>query len=135
MKSTVFYRVNFFDTDAMSVVHHANYIRWFEIGRSDFLRQNDISLLDLMADGYSFPIFEVAAKYHVSGKYDDILRIETTPQALTRVKMVFTYEIFREKDNILLVTGSSTNVFTKAATGKITRLDDGYYKKLIAGLK
>ena len=63
MIARVEHRVNFYDTDAMEVVHHANYIRWFEIGRVEFLRQAGITLGELMADGYVFPITEVSAKF------------------------------------------------------------------------
>ena len=67
MVTTVAHKVNFYDTDAMAVVHHSNYIRWFEIGRVEFLRQAGITLTELMDDGYVFPITEVSAKYMNSG--------------------------------------------------------------------
>lgn len=61
MVTTVRHKVNFYDTDAMAVVHHSNYIRWFEIGRVEFLREAGITLNQLMDDGYVFPITEVSA--------------------------------------------------------------------------
>ena len=63
MAVAVEHRVNFYDTDAMNVVHHANYIRWFEIGRVEYLRSLGITLDDLMSDGFLFPITEVKAKF------------------------------------------------------------------------
>ena len=63
MISRVEHRVNFYDTDAMAVVHHSNYIRWFEIGRVEFLRMLGITLNDMMEDGYVFPITDVKCKY------------------------------------------------------------------------
>ena len=51
MEVKAYHRVNFYDTDAMGVVHHANYIRWFEIGRVEFLRALGITLGDLMEAG------------------------------------------------------------------------------------
>lgn len=130
MVSITKYRVNFFDTDAMAVVHHANYIRWFEIGRVEFLRQIGITLNDMMEDGYVFPITEVRCKYVASGKFDDVLRIETTPVALDKVKMEFSYNIYRDSDNTLLVKGFTQNVFTSKKTGHITRLPAKYYLKM-----
>ena len=65
MISRVDYHVNFFDTDAMEVVHHSNYIRWFEIGRVEFLRMANITLGELMDDGIVFPITAVSAKCSV----------------------------------------------------------------------
>ena len=134
MVTKVKHRVNFYDTDAMAVVHHANYIRWFEIGRVEFLRAAGITLNALMADGFVFPITEVQASYTASGKFDDDLVIETTPTALTRVKMAFDYRVLREKDGVLLVEGHTQNVFTSQASGMITRLPNMYYEKLKAAL-
>ena len=129
MVTTVAHKVNFYDTDAMAVVHHSNYIRWFEIGRVEFLRQAGITLTELMDDGYVFPITEVSAKYMNSGYFDDELIIETTPVALTKAKMAFSYRVLRACDDTVLVTGFTQNVFTSRATGKITRLPDKYYDK------
>ena len=93
MPITVEHRVNFYDTDAMEVVHHANYIRWFEIGRVAYLRRIGIMLGALMDAGYVFPIIKVGAEFHAPGHFDDTLRIETTATALTKAKMAFTYRI------------------------------------------
>ena len=134
MVTIVAHKVNFYDTDAMAVVHHSNYIRWFEIGRVEFLRQAGITLTELMDDGYVFPITEVSAKYMNSGYFDDELIIETTPVALTKAKMAFSYRVLRACDDTVLVTGFTQNVFTSRATGKITRLPDKYYDKLKAML-
>ncbi len=135
------HKVNFYDTDAMAVVHHANYIRWFEIGRVEFLREAGITLGELMDAGYVFPITDVKAKYVSPGKFDDELIIETRPKALTKVKMVFNYRILR-KDVVdgkevetLLVEGSTQNVFTKEETGVITRLPEVFYEKLKKALE
>ncbi len=123
-------RVHFYDTDEMGVVHHANYIRWFEIGRVEFLRAIGITLKDLMSDGILFPLTEVNAKFIHSSDFDDVLEIKTTATELTKVKMAFDYEISRKSDGKILVTGHSQNVFTKAETGKISRLPEKYYSKL-----
>ena len=130
MAITISHRVHFYDTDAMAVVHHANYIRWFEIGRVEYLRQIGITLGELMADGFLFPITDIDARYHASGKFDDTVLIETTAIALTKAKMTFGYRILRESDGVLLVTGHSQNVFTSMETGKVVRLPEKYYAKL-----
>jgi len=128
------HRVNFYDTDAMAVVHHANYIRWFEIGRVEFLREAGITLNELMKDGFVFPITEVSAKYVSPARFDDELIIETIPTALTKVKMAFDYRVLRVLDGTLLVQGHTQNVFTSRETGMITRLPAKYYEKLKAAL-
>jgi len=125
---TAEYHVNFFDTDAMAVVHHANYIRWFEIGRVEYLRKYGITLDDMMEDGFVFPITKIEAKYLSPGHFDDVLEIETTATALTKAKMAFSYRVLRKGTGEVLVTGRSQNVFTRKDTGHITRLPEKYYE-------
>jgi len=122
------YRVKFFDTDTFGVVHHSNYIRWFETGRVEFLRELGIDLNEMMNDGILFPIVEVSAKFHVPAHFDDVLEIETTAEALTKAKMKFNYKIYRRGEEKILAEGTSTNVFTSG--GKICRLPEKYYSLL-----
>ena len=121
------HKVHFFDTDTMGVVHHANYIRWFEIGRVEYLRSIGIDLNEMMSDGILFPITKIEAQYHSPAHFDDLLEIETAARALTKAKMEFEYRIFRSGEEKILVTGYSQNVFTNKENGKITRLPDKYY--------
>ncbi len=128
---TVREKVRFVETDMMGVVHHANYFRWFEMGRVEFLRQAGILLLDLMADGIVFPITEVSCQYRASARFDDYILIETIPKVLSKAKMEFTYRVIRERDGILLAEGYTQNVFTDT-NGKIVRLSGRYYELLQA---
>ena len=129
---TTKYRVKFFDTDTFGIVHHSNYIRWFETGRVEFLRALGIDLNELMSDGILFPIIEVSAKFHAPAKFDDELEIETTAEALTKAKMKFNYAIRKCGEEKILAEGMSTNVFT--SDGKICRLPDKYFSKIVKGL-
>lgn len=133
MPVTVAHRVNFYDTDAMEVVHHANYIRWFELGRVAYLRRLGITLGALMDAGYVFPITKVSAEFQAPGRFDDELVIETTATALTKVKIAFSYHILNEQGT-LLVRGFSENVFTSRATGRIARLPKAFYEPLTAAM-
>ena len=130
---TTSHRVKFFDTDTMGVVHHSNYIRWFETGRVEFLRKLDITLTEMMNDGILFPIVEITAKFHAPAKFDDDLEIVTTAEALTRAKMKFNYTIRRRGEEKILVEGTSTNVFT--VDGKICRLPEKFFSRLERGLQ
>lgn len=123
-------RVNFFDTDAMAVVHHANYIRWFERGRVEYMRRAGVELNDIMEAGYVFPITKVECNYKNSAKFDDIVEIRTKMTAVSRAKMDFSYDVVRASDELLLAYGSTRIVFTKMETGKIARLPDIFFKKL-----
>lgn len=129
MSVTASHRVHFYETDQMGVVHHANYFRWFEIGRVEFLRSIGVTLGELIDDGILFPITEIDAKFHSPARCDDLITIETVPVELTKVKLVFDYKISRGDQ--LLVTGHSLNVFTDLESGKIIRVPDKYYEKFL----
>ena len=128
---TVREKVRFVETDMMGVVHHGNYFRWFEMGRVEYLRQAEILLTELMAEGIVFPITDVDCQYKSSAKFDDQILIETTLVEVSPVKMIFTYKVLREVDRLLLATGRTQNLFTDM-NGKIIRLPSKYYSKLQA---
>lgn len=79
-------KVRFVETDMMGVVHHANYLRWFEMGRVAYLRACGISLGELMADGVIFPITEVRAKYKNSCTFDDDFEVQVKMSAFNKAK-------------------------------------------------
>ncbi|MDU2064137.1 MAG: thioesterase family protein [Sporomusaceae bacterium] len=124
-------KVRFVETDLMGVVHHSYYFNWFEMGRVEYLRQAGILLNDLLAQGIVFPITNVSCKYRASARFDDVVLIQTTLKEVSKVKMIFTYEIIKEAGHVLLATGETENVFTNEA-GKIIRLPDLYYERLVA---
>ena len=113
----------------MGVVHHANYFRWFELGRVEYLRAIGVTLVELINDNILFPITEIDAKFHAPARYDDLISIETTAVELTKVKLVFDYKISIVGDEKILVTGHSLNVFTDASSGKIIRVPEKYFER------
>ena len=124
-------RVRFVETDMMGVVHHSNYLRWFEMGRVAYLRAAGVELLDLISNDYLFPITEVTCKYKTSARFDDEIIIRATMAEFTKAKMTFSYEVVRQADEVLLAVGKTTNVFTNME-GKITRLNQDYYGRIAA---
>ena len=68
------YRVIYGDTDQMGVVYYANYLRWFESGRSEFLRQIGLPYSTIEQHGFHFPVTEVTCRYANSARYDDYYR-------------------------------------------------------------
>jgi acyl-CoA thioester hydrolase len=122
-------QVRFADTDMLGIAHHANYLRWFETARVAFLRQAGVNLWDLMNEGYSFPVSEVRCVFKSPARYDDCLCVAVTMRELSRAKMVFAYQIWREADQKLLAEGYSCNVFTTAA-GRVARLNNDFYQRL-----
>lgn len=129
---TILERVRFYETDLMGIAHHSNHIRWFECGRCEYLKQAGLDLLALFAEGFSYPIKRVSCEYIEPIQFDDTIVIETSLTTLSRAQMVFSYRILRQDDGVLLATGTSQNVFTHRATGKVARLDDAHYLPLKA---
>ena len=124
-------RVRFVETDLMGVVHHSNYLRWFEMARVEYLRTANVLLPDLIADGILFPITEVQCKYRQSAYFDEMIRVEATLVDFSRAKLCFSYRVVRETDNILLAEGTTQNVFTDEK-GRIIRLPQLYFERIEA---
>jgi len=115
------YRVIYGDTDQMGVVYYANYLRWFERGRSEFLRQIGLPYSTIEQQGFHFPVTEVSCRYANSARYDDVIRIETDLAELGRASLSFVYRISRESNNDLLATGRTKHACIDQA-GKVTRI-------------
>ena len=105
-------RVIYGDTDAAGIVYYGNYLRWFEIGRAELMRQKGFSYRDVMErDGVLLPVIEAGATYHASARYDDVLRIHAEIREVKGVRLTFGYRIERE-DGAVLVTGHTVHAFT-----------------------
>lgn len=125
-------RVKFYETDGMQVVHHANYLRWFEEARVEYLRAGGVLLNDLMKEGIVFPIVEVSCKYLMPARYDDEVTVKTWLRQVDRVKLVFEYEVVRDRDGAVLTKGSTTGTYTSIAKGRIVRMPKEQLAKLVA---
>ena len=124
-------RVRFVETDLMGVVHHSNYLRWFEMARVEYLRTANVLLPDLIADGILFPITEVQCKYRQSAYFDEMIRVEARLVDFSRAKFCFAYRVVRETDNVLLAEGTTQNVFTDDK-GRVIRLPQLYFDRIEA---
>jgi acyl-CoA thioester hydrolase len=102
-------RVRYAETDQMGVVYYANYLIWFEVGRTDLLRGAGWSYRDMEAEGFSLPVIEARCAYHDSAKYDDELEVRTTGALVSRVRIEFTYAIVRASDAATIATGSTVH--------------------------
>lgn len=121
LTNTTDYRVIYGDTDQMGVVYYANYLRWFERGRSEFLRQIGLPYAQIEAAGFHFPVAEVTCRYAQSARYDDVIEIATTLSELSRVYLLFEYKISRQADRFLLATGSTKHACIDRA-GQVKRI-------------
>jgi acyl-CoA thioester hydrolase len=105
-------RVRYEETDQMKVVYHSNYLVWFEIGRTDFIRQIiGLSYASLEEKGVLFPVIEARCKYKVPARYDDELIVQTTVKEVKGVQLTFAYQIIRLEDGELLAKGETVHMY------------------------
>ncbi len=114
-------RVTYADTDAMGIAYYANYLRWFEVGRTELMRSLGIAYKEMEDQGAFLPVSEVFCKYHASARYDDVLVIETGVDFLKRASIQFSYRILRRSDGAQLVTGTTLHAFVDRE-GKIVKV-------------
>jgi acyl-CoA thioester hydrolase len=116
-------RVRYAETDQMGVVYYANYLVWFEVGRTDWLREHGWSYREMEAGGFSLPVIEVQCTYRESARYDDDLEVRTNGSAVSPVRVQFTYEVLRMSDGAVLATGLTVHA-TLDRNGRPRRLPD-----------
>ena len=104
-------RVQYYETDQMAIVHHSNYIRWFEEARLDYLNQLGLNYKSMEEQGIIIPVTDVSCKYLISARYDDVLEIIPTPTQYTGVRLSFHYEVRNQLTGDLCATGASTHCF------------------------
>jgi len=126
-------RVLYGDTDAAGVVYYGNYLRYFEMGRTEYMRDLvQISYREIEDRGLVLPVIECYARYKASAAYDDMLVIETSINEMKNVSCRFSYRIFRkEEDNsqTLLVKGYTVNASVDRS-GKLTKFPADLISKL-----
>ena len=110
MKKSFKTRVYYYDTDKMGVVYHSNYLKWMEIGRTEYFRDMPMSYDDIEKMGYILAIRKVDIEYINSAKYDDIIEIIVEVKKINNIKIEFYYEMYDEQ-NILKAKGTTVNVF------------------------
>ncbi len=101
--------VRYAETDMMGVVYHANYLPWFEIGRTTLLKEIGISYRQLETEGFRLPVLEVSARYLRPAVYDDTLTLVTTLREKPLLRIRLEYEVMRGGE--LLATGSTVHAF------------------------
>ncbi len=93
----------------MGVVYYANYLVWFEVGRTELLRNAGWSYREMEAEGYTLPVVEVQCGYRQPARYDDEIEVRTSGSLVSPVRVEFLYEVVRSADQVLLATGRTVH--------------------------
>ncbi len=102
-------RVRYAETDMMGIVYHAHYLAWFEVGRTELLRQHGLPYRELEDAGYRLPVIEVQARYLRPAQYDDVVTIVSRMKELPSVRVRLDYEVYARGEK--LVTGHTLHAF------------------------
>ena len=116
-------RVRYAETDKMGVVYHANYLIWFEIGRTSWLRDTGWSYRHMEDEGLALPVIAAHCEYAQSARYDDELEVRTRASLLSPVRIRFDYEVAKDGDAAALATGYTVHV-TLDRQGRAVRLPE-----------
>lgn len=114
------YRVIYGDTDNMGVAYYANYLRWFEIGRTELLRAWGLPYHQIESKGLLLPVAEVQCKYAVPAKYDDLLIIDASLDVKYKGGLKIGYRILSHDEQILHATGYTRHAFVNPE-GRVIR--------------
>ena len=120
LKFEHFLDVRYYETDQMGIVHHSNYIRYFECGRMAMLEEVGLPMHKIEEAGVMMPITEVECRYRVPAKLGDKLRVVTMINEMPRARLTVHTEIYNQNDQ-LLSTGSVTMGFIDAVTRRPVR--------------
>ena len=113
-------RVRYGEKDQMGVVYHANYAVYFEVGRTEWLRQFGLSYSRMEAEGIMLPVISLNINYKNSARYDDVLKVKTTLKKMPTASIEFEYELVNQKGD-LLATGQTTLAFINLERNRPTR--------------
>ncbi|MDH3381796.1 MAG: acyl-CoA thioesterase [Flavobacteriaceae bacterium] len=114
------FRVRYSETDQMGYVYYGNYAQYFEVGRVEWLRNLGISYKTMEDEGVMLPVINLQVTYLKPAKYDNLLTLKTTLVKKPKVRIEFSYELFNEQEE-LLVIASTELVFIDIAKNKPTK--------------
>ena len=114
------YRVIYGDTDNMGVAYYANYLRWFEIGRTELLRAWGMPYRQIESQGLLLPVAEAQCRYLLPAKYDQLLVIEASLDTSYQGGLRITYRILSEDEQQLHATGYTRHAFVNPQ-GRVVR--------------
>src|SRR5256886_10173400 len=119
-------RVRYAETDRMGLLHHANYLVYFEQGRTELLRSQGLAYKDLEDQGFLLVLTRVQVRYRSPARYDDLLTLRTTVVRTTLVKIEHKYELLREG---VLLAEAETTLGCVDHQGKVQALPDSLRTK------
>ena len=105
-------RVRYAETDQMGVAYYANYLIWFEVGRSELCRERGFRYAELEALGYRLVVADVYCKYRNSARYDEVVIVRTWIKDINKRMVTFGYQILHKEKERIIVEGETRHICT-----------------------
>jgi len=118
-------RVRYAETDQMGVAYYANYLVWFEVGRSEFCRTKGFRYADLEALGYKLVVSDVHCRYRNSARYDEIVMVRTRLKEVNKRMVTFGYQILRRIGEEVIAEGETRHICVDSS-GKTKSLPETF---------
>lgn len=127
-------RVQYYETDQMGIVHHSNYIRWFEEARINWMRECGLSYREIEEKGIIIPVLETGAVYRAMVHFDDQVDIAVKVEKYNGIVLDFSYEVYGHETKKLCTTGRSRHCFLnkEAKPVSLKKEDPALHRRFLA---
>lgn len=119
------HKAQYYETDQMGIIHHANYIRWFEEARVDYLERNGLPYRSIEEHGIIIPVLGVTCLYKDMVHFADTVAIYTRIDDYTGTRLNLSYEV-KDETGKLMTTGTSNHCFLSAETGRLVNVKKSF---------
>jgi len=122
-------RVRYEETDQMGVVYHGNYIKYFEVGRTELMRHLGFPYSDMERSGFLLTVVETRCKHLAAARYDDLLRVETRGEVMSPLRVRFRNRVVRQEDDVVVAEGW-VDLVCLGSDRRPRRLPDGVRERI-----
>jgi acyl-CoA thioester hydrolase len=124
--------VRFAETDAMGIVHHSNYLVWFEAARVAWMDAAGVPYTEVAASGHHFAVTGVAIQYRTPARFGDTVCVTAAVERMRSRQVVFAYTVRNAADDTLLATGRTEHISVDLA-GRMASIPPALYERLLTG--
>lgn len=123
------HKVQYYETDQMKVVHHSNYIRWFEECRIEMMERGGLGYEKMEEEGIICPVASVNCRYETMTKFGEVVQIIPTVEKFNGIRLVISYEVREKETKELRCTGESSHCFLdeKGRPVNLRKASPGFY--------
>ncbi len=123
-------RVRYAETDQMGVAYYANYLVWFEVGRSELCRGKGFRYVELEELGYRLVVADVHCRYRNSARYDEVVTVRTRLKEVNKRMVTFGYQVLRKEGEEVIAEGETRHICVDS-NGKTKSLPEKFLNCLL----